>query len=95
MLTCRRVQIGTLWLSATLILSACQTADDFATTNNWSPAPSPRTSESRERTAAIGGAPLFAPARAGASTIIEGSGRFVGEPPTGARALPARRARAG
>ena len=80
------LQVGRYRILALLVLAAataCQTTDDVATTNNWTPAPSPRTSESRERTAAIG-APLFANSRAGASTILEGSGRFVGEPPTGA-----------
>jgi hypothetical protein len=32
----------------------------------------------------MGGAPLLANTRGGESTVIEGTGRFVGDPPTGA-----------
>jgi general secretion pathway protein D len=34
----------------------------------------------------MGGSPLLANTRGGNSTVIEGSGRFIGEPPTGATA---------
>ena len=44
--------------------------------------PSASASEVRSRPARTGGAPLLANARGGPSTVIEGSGRFVGEPPT-------------
>jgi general secretion pathway protein D len=42
-----------------------------------------RTSEAQSRPYRTGGAPLLANTRGGQSTVIEGSGRFVGEPPTG------------
>lgn len=37
-------------------------------------------------TSRIGGSPLLANTRGGNSTVIEGSGRFIGEPPTGGTA---------
>jgi general secretion pathway protein D len=40
-------------------------------------------SEGQRRPDRTGGAPLLGNTRGGDSTIIEGSGRFVGEPPTG------------
>jgi general secretion pathway protein D len=33
---------------------------------------------------AAGGSPLFGNTRGGPSTVVEGTGRFVGEPPSGA-----------
>jgi general secretion pathway protein D len=43
-----------------------------------------RASEGQGRSDRMSSAPLLANTRGGPSTIIEGSGRFVGEPPTGA-----------
>jgi hypothetical protein len=43
-----------------------------------------RTSEGQMRPDRTSSAPLLANTRGGQSTVIEGSGRFVGEPPTGA-----------
>ena len=45
--------------------------------------PSTRVSDGPRRPDRTSGAPLLANTRGGDSTIIEGSGRFVGEPPTG------------
>ena len=76
-----------LVLPLLLALSACQTLDDAPTSDSWSAAPVPRASDGRSagsgRVDRSGGAPLLANARGGPSTVIEGSGRFVGEPPTG------------
>ena len=47
-----------------------------------------RTSEGQGRSDRTSSAPLLANTRGGPSTIIEGSGRFVGEPPTGAIGRP-------
>ena len=77
-------------------LSACQTMEDAqvanaqvwnseaAASNAWNAAPLARGSDATGRSSRLGGAPLLANTRGGQSTLIEGSGRFVGEPPTGA-----------
>ena len=75
-----------IWmLPIVLSLSACQTIDDAPASATWSSAPVPvmRTSEGPGRSDRMSGAPLLANTRGGQSTVIEGSGRFVGEPPTG------------
>jgi general secretion pathway protein D len=79
-------QLGILLLPLALGLSACQTTmDDAPASATWSSAPLVRPSEPQRRTdRAGGGAPLLANNRGGESTIIEGSGRFIGDPPTGA-----------
>ena len=69
-------------------LSACQTVADSQAPAAWSsapggPPPVTRVGASAPRADGYGGAPLLANARGGPSTILEGSGRFVGEPPTG------------
>ena len=80
-------------------LSACQTIDDAQVanapvtdtwnsqapaSNAWNAAPLVRGNDASGRSARPDGAPLLANTRGGQSTMIEGSGRFVGEPPTGA-----------
>jgi general secretion pathway protein D len=71
-------------------LSACQTIDEGSSSAAWSSTPAPqsasviRASGVAGRSDRISGAPLLADARAGEVTVIEGSGRFVGEPATGA-----------
>jgi len=81
----RTSQLRILLLPFVLGLSACQTIDDAPTSDSWSYAPTPvvRTRGAQARYDQTGGAPLLANTRGGQSTIIEGSGRFVGEPPTG------------
>jgi general secretion pathway protein D len=69
-------------------LSACQTIDEAPTSSSWSSTPSVRTSDAPTRTDRTGGAPLLANTRGGQSTVIEGSGRFVGDPPTGSIGPP-------
>jgi general secretion pathway protein D len=81
-------QLRILVLPLVLGLSACQTVDDAPASSTWSSAPasSPmsRTSEGwRQSSDRSGGALLLANNRGGQSTVIEGSGRFVGEPATG------------
>ncbi|HET9715108.1 MAG TPA: type II secretion system secretin GspD [Pseudolabrys sp.] len=66
-----------------LVLSACQTFDDSPTFNKWSSAPLVPASQYQSQADRTGGTPLLANTRAGETTVIEGSGRFIGEPPTG------------
>jgi general secretion pathway protein D len=79
----RTSQLRILLLPFALGLSACQTIDDAPASDAWNAVPATRVSEGQGRPARISGAPLLANARGGPSTVIEGSGRFVGEPPTG------------
>jgi general secretion pathway protein D len=73
-----------LVLLSSLLLSACQTIDDIPTNNSaWISLPSSRLNNAPSQPERVGGAPLLDNTRGGKSTIIEGSGRFVGEPPTG------------
>src|ERR1700737_3835859 len=65
-------------------LSACQTIDDAPASSAWNSVPAPRASANLGRSDRMSSAPLLANTRGGPSTVIEGSGRFVGEPPTGA-----------
>lgn len=79
----RTAPVRALMLPLALILSACQTMDDGPITNTWSPASLGRPNNSQSRPERISGAALLDNVRGGQSTIIEGTGRFVGEPPTG------------
>jgi general secretion pathway protein D len=58
--------------------------DDGPVSNTWESVPPARMSAAPSRADRTSGAPLLANARGGPSTVIEGSGRFVGDPPTGA-----------
>jgi general secretion pathway protein D len=84
----RKSQFRILLLPFALGLSACQTVDDPPASATWSSAPLARASEPQRRTERAGGAALLANNGGGQSTIIEGSGRFVGEPPTGSTSKP-------
>jgi general secretion pathway protein D len=77
-----------LLLPLVLGVSACQTIDEAPTSSSWSSTPSVRTSEGQMRPDRTSSAPLLANTRGGQSTVIEGSGRFIGEPPTGAIGRP-------
>jgi general secretion pathway protein D len=76
-------QLRILFLPVALGLSACQTIDDAPASNSWEAAPMARATDISNRTSRLNGAPLLASTGGGQSTLIEGSGRFVGEPPTG------------
>ena len=86
-MVCPISQPRVLIFLAALGLSACQTADSgnssVAFDSVSAPLPVTRTNEGTARADRIIGAPLLASTRGAQSTIIEGSGRFVGEPPTG------------
>jgi general secretion pathway protein D len=84
-LDCRIFQLRSIVFLFALGLSACQTIDNGPATSEWSSAPAPgmRTSGAQGRADQPGGALLLANTRGGQSTFIEGSGRFVGELPTG------------
>jgi general secretion pathway protein D len=77
-----------LLLPFVLGLSGCQTIDEAPTSSSWSSVPSVRTTEWQGRPDRTSSAPLLANTRGGQSTVIEGSGRFVGEPPTGTIGRP-------
>jgi general secretion pathway protein D len=65
------------------IVSACKTIEDGPAMNAWTasaPAQRPAPFEGRR---ALDGAPVLASGRGGEPTIVEGTGRFVGDPPTG------------
>jgi general secretion pathway protein D len=64
-----------------LLLSACQTMDEAPVVNTWNSMPPSRLSDSVSRPERLNGAPLLANTRGGKSTIVEGTGRFVGDPP--------------
>jgi len=78
-------QLRILVLPLAMALSACQTTGDASSPiDSWNSALPLWTSSSQPRQDRTNGAPLLANARDGASsTFIEGSGRFVGEAPTG------------
>jgi general secretion pathway protein D len=84
----RNSQLRILVLPLALALSACQTMDGAPVSDTWNAVPAPRVSAGQSRPDRTGGAPLLANARGGPSTVIEGSGRFVGEPPTGSIGRP-------
>jgi general secretion pathway protein D len=77
-----------LLLPFVLGLSACQTIDEAPSSSSWSSTPSIRTSEGQMRPDRTSSAPLLANTRGGQSTVIEGTGRFIGEPPTSAIGKP-------
>jgi general secretion pathway protein D len=81
-------QLRMLLLPFALGLSACQTIDEAPTSSSWNSAPSVRSSEGQMRPDRTSSAPLLANTRGGQSTVIESSGRFIGEPPTGAIGRP-------
>src|ERR1700733_2660859 len=81
-------QLRILLLPFVLGLSACQTIDEAPSSSSWSSTPSIRSSEGQMRPDRTSSAPLLANTRGGQSTVIEGSGRFVGDPPTGAIGRP-------
>jgi general secretion pathway protein D len=54
--------------------------EDTPVVNTWNSTPT-RLSDSSARPERIGGTPLLANTRGGKSTIVEGTGRFVGDPP--------------
>lgn len=80
----RTSQLRILVLPFALGLSACQTIDDAPASTAWNAVPSLKASEGQSRPNRMSGAPLLANTRGGQSTVIEGSGRFVGEQSTGA-----------
>jgi general secretion pathway protein D len=80
---------GVVAVGFALSLSACQTMDSQPAASAWGSAAAPQPTAEQAyarptRTASrFGGSPLLADTRGGNSTVIEGTGRFVGEPPTG------------
>lgn len=60
-----------------VVAAGCQTLETEPVVNTWRPAPLQPAQDGRRGD--LQGAPLFANARAGRTTVIEGSGRFVGE----------------
>ena len=63
-----------------LSASGCQTIDDEGAINSWNPSPIPRHSDEAPHRSSSGGTALLGNEPAGKSTIIEGTGRFIGEP---------------
>jgi general secretion pathway protein D len=75
-------------MSFGLVLSACQTTESQPVEPAWGSAPVASAggqayARSARAASRFGGSPLLADTRGGNSTVIEGAGRFVGEPPTG------------
>jgi general secretion pathway protein D len=65
-----------------LSASGCQTVDDVGTANSWSPSPIARRGDEAPRRGTSGGTALLGTEPAGKSTIVEGTGRFIGEQST-------------
>ena len=84
----RTSQLRILVLPFALGLSSCQTTDESPLLSAWNAMPSTSPSGPQSRPDRTSGAPLLANTRGGKSTVIEGSGRFVGEPPAGAIGRP-------
>ncbi len=63
-----------------LTMSGCQTIDDEGSTNTWNASPIARRGDEVPRRSSSGGTALLGNEPAGKSTIIEGTGRFIGEP---------------
>lgn len=66
-----------------LPLSSCQTFDEPAATWTWNSVQPTPPGDGRSHPGPAGGTFPLADTRAAQSTVIEGSGRFVGEPPVG------------
>lgn len=69
-----------------LAVSACQSTSESgpaAVTNSWSPAPLARADDSVSRRVPTKGMPLLDSAARTNTTMVEGTGRFIGEPPAG------------
>jgi general secretion pathway protein D len=81
-------QFRILLIPLVLGLSGCQTIDEAPTSSAWNYVPSTRTNEPQSRYDRTNSTPLLANTRGGQSMVIEGSGRFVGEPPTGVIGRP-------
>jgi general secretion pathway protein D len=64
-----------------LTASGCQTIDDVGTTNSWNPSPIAQRGGEAPRQVSSGGTALLGTAPAGKSTMLEGTGRFIGEQP--------------
>ena len=69
-----------LQITVLLSVAACQTTDDAPSINTWNSAPAVKMLDNRNRPDRLGGAQLLANDRGGKTTIIEGTGRFVGDP---------------
>jgi len=69
-----------------LSAAACQTLEDVppSVINTWRPAPLARADDARSRTPGPNGTPLLDNTARTKTTFLEGSGRFIGDPPTGA-----------
>jgi general secretion pathway protein D len=82
---CQTFKLRILLLPLALGVSACQTIDAAPTSDAWNYVPSTvtRANEAQARYDHTSGASLLANTHGGQSTVIEGSGRFVGEPSTG------------
>lgn len=75
-----------LLLLLSAALSACQTAEQPPSINTWSSSPPLRMMDDQSGSARLDGSPLLAKDRGGRTTIIEGTGRFVGHPGADANA---------
>jgi general secretion pathway protein D len=62
-----------------LMTSACQTIEDSSITNTWRSDPLPRLDAKRGRAPGTTSAPLLRDRPAAKPTLIEGTGRFVGD----------------
>jgi general secretion pathway protein D len=82
-------------LPVALALSACQTVEEGTSSFAWSTSAADagsaahaqaamRTPAGSARAGKLSGSPLLDDNRGGPATMVEGTGRFVGEPPTGA-----------
>ena len=69
---------------AAAMLCGCQTTDGPSVSDSWRGDTPQRPRDGQGWSSQVNGAPLLANTRGGQATTIEGSGRFVGEPPTGA-----------
>src|SRR5262245_30718271 len=77
-------------ISFALALSACQTIESPPAEPTWGSAPAvsqpaagPPYARPTRAASRFGSSPLLADTRGGNSTVFEGTGRFVGEQPTG------------
>jgi general secretion pathway protein D len=62
--------------------SACQTIDDEGATNTWNASPIVQRGSEAPRRSSSGGTALLGNEPAGKPTIVEGTGRFIGQPST-------------